>query len=93
MKHVRFYEEFQNKRRGLRAGNVFAAFTGNTFLADCGGAGREQCIEGGGAVFNYPNSPVAGTSASLNFLRRNCKRVSESRARQVHPRLFQWLKP
>ena len=59
-------------------GNVFAAMEVNT---------RNGMVEGLGAVYDYANSPVAGTAASLDYLRK-CKRISEAKARQVHPALF-----
>ncbi len=77
MKYVRFYEEYKNKRKGLPAGNVFALFDNGTTQ-----------LEGLGAIFEWPNSPVAATGVSWKFLRKNCKRISEARARKIHPRLF-----
>jgi hypothetical protein len=88
MKHIRFFEEFSNKRKGVSAGNVVAAFVGGeargVFIS-----GGVACVEALGALIAEPNSPVVGTSVSLAFLRAKCKRVSEARARKVHPALFQ----
>jgi hypothetical protein len=75
MSGVRFYLEPTGP-------NVYAAFPENVTPSGC--------IEGLGAVFEYGNSPVASTSASRSFL-RGCKRISEAKARQVHPALFQRL--
>jgi hypothetical protein len=44
-----------------------------------------------GAVYGHPDSACAGTSASRDYLRTKCKRVSESKAREVHPNLFRYL--
>jgi hypothetical protein len=43
------------------------------------------------AIFDWPNSPVAGTGVSLDYLRQKCKRISEAQARTIHPVLFEWL--
>lgn len=82
MKDIRFYEEFTSKRKGLSAGTVVAVGLSNPVLGE---------YEAVGAVFDRPNSPVASTSVHSNYLYKNCKRVSEQRARQVHPRLFEYL--
>jgi len=83
MKHVRFYLEHDTpakRRKGEHNGNVFAAFVGN-------GRNRGGGWDGMGAVHYYPNSPVAGTACDAGYLRQ-CKRISEAKARAIHPRLF-----
>ena len=75
MKGVRFYLEPVGP-------NVYAAFHQNVT--------PQGHIEGLGAVFEFANSPVASTSASRDFL-KGCRRISEAKARQVHPALFQRL--
>jgi hypothetical protein len=42
-------------------------------------------------VLFHPNSPVAGTSIDVSILRERCKRISEAKARQIHPLLFERL--
>jgi hypothetical protein len=95
MKDVRFYLEFPSatakKRSGKsnrgHAGNVFAGFVDQTF--DSGGI---WCMEGVGALFEYRDSPVCGTHAGVReFLRKQCKRIPERLARQIHPKLFERL--
>ena len=83
MKGYRFYEEFTNRRRGESAGNVFAL--------DIDQPGYNYQPFGTAALFDEPNSDVCGTGVSWMWLRARCKRVSEVRAREVHPRLFAWL--
>jgi hypothetical protein len=61
--------------------NVYAAFFENVTRGN---------IEGRGSVFDYADSPVASTAASRSFLNR-CRRISETKARQVHPALFERL--
>ena len=87
MRGIRFYEEFTNKRKGESAGNVFAADVDIPVYFSGGNAVRE----GLGSIFAHPNSDVCVTSASLDFLRDKCKRISEARAREIHPALFERL--
>jgi hypothetical protein len=86
MKGVRFYLEYKDaaaKRRGEHEGNCVAVFpelrqiTGN-FDAVC-------------AVYFQRNSPCASTGAHPDFLRERCKRISEAKAREIHPNLFVYL--
>ncbi len=87
---IRFYLEFespQHKRRGEHSGNVLAALVCN---------GLERCInepayDGIGAVYPWPNSGVGSCVARLDYLRTHCKRISEARAREIHPALFDYL--
>lgn len=88
MKGVRFYLQHdtpRDKRKGKHNGNVFAAFYENKFFS------RLWLVEGVGAVFYTPNSAVAGTSAAIEYLDSNCKRISEAKAREIHPALFAYL--
>lgn len=88
MKGVRFYLEHntpRDKRQGKDIGNVFAAFYHNKFYS------RRWLVEGVGALFTDPNSIVAGDAASMDYLRVSCKRISETKAREIHPALFEYL--
>jgi len=85
MKGVRFYEEFSNKRRGKSEGKVLAVDI-EWFYGESG-----YLHEAIGALFFHPNSAVGGTSVSPEYLRDSCKRISEAKARQIHPNLFEWL--
>jgi len=84
MKGWRFYEEFETTKRKVSTGNVIAldidpltlAFTGYT------------CVS---ALYFEPNSPVASSSAFFCYIQHYCKRVSEARARKIHPKLFEYL--
>jgi hypothetical protein len=100
MKGVRFYLEypedvnpkkFTRKNLGNHSGNVFALF-------DVYGDGRYWRVQGNkvvgeglGAVYFSPNSPVATTGASPEFIEKRCKRISEEQAREIHPQLFATL--
>lgn len=90
MKGIRFYLEHDSpahKRKGEHNGNVFAAFVENGVYF----SGKTPAYEGLGALTDEPNSPVCGTSASLEYLWKNCKCISEAKARKIHPRLFERL--
>lgn len=89
MKGVRFYLEHESpahKRRGDHTGNVAAIFPDNRFWG-----GGLYLVEGIGPLLDDSNSPVCGCSYSLDFLRTCCKRIPESKAREIHPRLFERL--
>lgn len=82
MKGVRFYFDFGSataKRRGGDAPNALAVFPDNV----CPDGSREAIA----ALTDEPNAPVCGTSVSLDYLRRACKRVAETEAYRVHPAL------
>jgi len=103
VKGYRFYEELENKGRKSEKsqGTVVAAL-----LRECGrgwnfiyvppmrraGGGRfvgvVECIS---ALFGEPNSPVCGGQTTDDYLWNSCRRISEKRAREVHPRLFEYL--
>jgi hypothetical protein len=87
MKGYRFYLEFKSatrKRKGLHVGTCIALCTDERAYIS-GGEGCQGAIVG---VFDAPNSPVAYTSVGLDYLRETCKRISEKKAREIHPALF-----
>jgi hypothetical protein len=84
VKGFRFYEEFADKRKGASEGNVVAVLVANGLSS----TGLYDAIAG---VDERPNSPVAGTGVQPLYLRKRCKRVSESRAREIHRQLFAYL--
>ena len=86
MKGVRFYFDYGTasaKRKGGDAPNALAVLVAN---------GRERNGWGVCAgLTDEPNSPVVGTSASYDYLRTACKRVSEAEAYRVHPNLKTYM--
>lgn len=88
MKGIRFYEEFHNARKTKSCGNVFAAFIENGPRFVTSGGKMQAMYDGLGGAYDYNNSPVCSTSASLDYLRTRCKRISEKKAREVHPQMF-----
>jgi len=92
MKGIRFYQEFKDpSRRRIPAKSVCAVLVCNGAFMSGGHNNYRACYEAIAGVFDNPNSPVGGTSVSLDWLRTHCKRVSESRAREIHPALFERL--
>jgi hypothetical protein len=87
MNGVRFYREFSDKSKRKPGGTVVAALVLNGSYWSSG----TICYEALAAVFDRPNSPVAGTGVSLDYLRQKCKRIGEAQARTIHPVLFERL--
>ena len=91
MKGWRFYEEFKSPRRKVPIGNVVALDTiqkPHPLNADGHFQWQHGCIS---AVYYQPNSPVVYDSVALYYVRRYCKRISEAKAREIHPKLFEYL--
>jgi hypothetical protein len=83
-----FYLEYgtnAHKRHGIHMGTVIAKPTSR---AHRNHNGDWECFA---AVYDQPNSAVCTTSTTVEYLRETCKRIPEWRARQIHPRLFDWM--
>jgi hypothetical protein len=94
MRGYRFYEELAYKGRTNEAsvGNVVAVDYENGMRFERGGDDHDHTVyEAVGSVFSHPNSPCASTSVSTEYLAQDCKRISEARAREIHPQLFRYL--
>lgn len=94
MKGVMFYLDFntpKRKRKGEHTGNVIAAHVkqDGAFLGFH--SGESYLIECISAVFEEGNSSVCSSSASIWYLSDSCKRISEAKAREIHPALFDRL--
>ncbi len=87
MKGVRFYLEFRDKSKRQSGGTAVAALVLNDSYRNSG----KLCDEAIAALFDQPNSPVASTGVALDYLRQKCKRISEAKARAIHPALFERL--
>lgn len=87
MTGIRFSAEFQDKSKRQPGGNVVAVLALNGAYWSSG----KLCYEAIAALFEQPDSPVAGTGVALDYLRQRCRRVSEARARAIHPALFKRL--
>ena len=99
MNGIRFYEDFESKhdkRHNISHGSVIAAIIENGIhwsqtYDENGKVKPLACYECISAVFFHPNSDVCGTSVALDYLSECCKRISEKRAREIHPNLFVYL--
>ena len=91
MKGVRFYEEYEDKRRGVSAGACLAVVPEQAYF-DAASGWVFDCV-GPVMADHLPNtSGLCGCGVAHEYLRETCKRVSEKRARQIHPALFEMLK-
>lgn len=96
MNGYKFYLEFPDKKAKRQSGkenkghsgNVAALATGKEFTYVRNG-GIIQ--EGFTAVYFSPNSPVNWGGVSWDYLKEKCKRISEVKAREIHPALFERL--
>src|ERR1035437_8274888 len=87
MEGIRFYLEFTDKSKHKPGGTVAAALVLNGSYWSSG----TICYEAITAVFDWPNSPVAGTGVACDYLRQKCRRISQTKARTIHPALFDRL--
>ncbi len=87
MRGICFYQEFRNKSKRTSAGTIIAALVCNGVYWSHG----NTCYEAIAGMFDQPNSPVAGTGVACDYLRQKCQRVSEAKARILHPVLFERL--
>jgi hypothetical protein len=90
VKGIRFYAEYRDTGKTQPCGTVVAIETEYHSVQNLGDRWG-LVYDGYGAVFSRPNSPVATTGVALDYLRDYCKRVTESEARETHPRLFEFL--
>ena len=86
MQGFRFYEELNNKNRKdeTSQGNVIAVYIPEMWSPD----GSMVVLS---AVFFIPNSDVSNGSVSREYLDTKTRRVSEAKARVIHPKLFVYL--
>lgn len=92
MKYIRFFQEFNDeKKRTVPSGNVVAVSTNLRGFPEYHRGTDEWNVDAIGAVGFEPNSAVASTNVSREWLRENTKRISEAKAREIHPNLFKYL--
>jgi len=93
MKGYRFYEELDNKNRKaeMSKGNVVAVLLQENGRGWSPLYAPDGTMEAIGAAYYHKNSPVASTGVSMGYLRDACRRVTEKRAREIHPLLFEYL--
>lgn len=103
MKGYRFYLEFADAKSKRRSGKSHAGHEGNvvavvlhddvniprSWIAQ--GTRPSLMLEALSAVLIYPNSDVNYGGVAAEYLAERCKRIPETLARQIHPRLFSRL--
>ena len=83
-----FYEQYRDEGRGESAGNVIAIDLDATSFVQEGGV----CFPAVGPPHgSTPNGPVIPGFFNAEYLGTHCRPVSAARAREVHPRLFEFL--
>ena len=97
MKGWRFYEEYKSTKRKVSTGNVIAVDTTQRLypmlsygIYGVGLYGQYQCACIS-AWYEEPNSPVCCGATAVKYIQRRCKRISEAKAREIHPKLFEYL--
>lgn len=89
MRGYRFFEEFSDDDLRRSSGNVIAVdMHGESFVQEGGVCYRALCAF---PDDGEPNSPVLERLFNAEYLGVRCRRISEARARQIHPRLFHYL--
>ena len=100
VKGYRFYEDFgtnANKRKKVSSGNVVAVCLCTKSCEQTGHRPGRPFVNGDGtleaivALEDRPDSSTASGGISRKFLASQCKRVTEAKARKIHPSLFAWL--
>ncbi len=86
MTGYRFYLEHKSKAKKRKNEHMGTVIAIDTNILD-----KYHVYEGLTAVFDTPNSDVCWSGASREYLRANCKRISEEKARAIHPALFKRL--
>lgn len=90
MKGVRFYEELHDKnRKNEKSQGTVVAVMFETARPDGKFGPAYDAV--GALFYNEPNSVVCGTSVCQDYLTQITRRVSEERAREIHPELFRYL--
>ncbi len=84
-----FFEEYRTTSLERSAGNVIAVPLPSDFILQEGSICVQAICNDGDTI--APNSPVAPALLKGEFLGRNCRPISEDRARSIHPRLFEYL--
>jgi hypothetical protein len=89
MRGFRFFEEYAEGGRHESIGNVIALpITQASFIQPGGICFQAICAPPDARA---ANSPVRPAYVNVEYLGKRCRRISEARARSIHPRLFEYL--
>ena len=89
MRGFQFFEEYGDAARGASTGNVIAIPGVEPSFVQPGGICFQVICASQEA--RTPNSPVRPAYVNVEYLGKRCRRISEMRARMIHPRLFEYL--
>ena len=93
MKYIRFYQEFEDENtKKIPTGNVIAIQTDLKGYPNYFVINKQATVESFTPLSFEPNSVVVSGSVSREYLIENTKRISEEKARKIHPKLFEYLK-
>ncbi|MDQ6830998.1 MAG: hypothetical protein M3081_19215 [Gemmatimonadota bacterium] len=84
-----FFEEYEDQAFQQSAGNVIAVYFSNELVIKDGNVlFRAVCAD---EECQTPNGPVTPTFFEAEYLGTHCRKISEERARDIHPKLFEYL--
>jgi hypothetical protein len=90
MQGYRFFEEYTDDRRAQSAGNVIAIhIDGDSFVQEGGICYGALCADDESTPVR--NAPILARLFNAEYLGTHCRRISEARARVIHPKLFEYL--
>ena len=93
MKGIRFYEELENKgRKAEKSKGTVVAVLWENYQVELDGYNEYYAqYDAIASITETENAGVGTTQVGDWWLRSECRRVSEMRAREIHPALFQYL--
>lgn len=100
MKGYKFYLEYDNQKDckaatrenlGNHLGTVIAVLDDTRVISQHADKTTYIQVDAIGAFQNIPNCACCFTTASADYLSKQCKRISEAQAREIHPKLFNYL--
>ena len=95
MKGIRFYAEYDSPKakrdNDPSPENCIAIFVNNKGQAEAFYSGKYACYECACGLLDQANSPVCSSSIPIHILSKYYKRISEAKARKIHPLLFRYL--
>lgn len=89
MRGYRFFEEYRDEQRRDSVGSVIAIDVGNgPFVQEGGVCYRAVCANQDDPV---RKGPVHMVLFNAEYLGSHCRRISEHKARELHPEIFTFL--
>jgi hypothetical protein len=89
MTGIRFYEQFKDEQKRESAGKAVAVYI-HKWRDGSEKQGRIfRAVVGLGKP---PNPPALLSTVAESYLQKKCRRISETRARQINPNIFRVLK-